>query len=72
MTSHRVYPQNDSGVARNLQAKFAGLAWIGAAVGEPTRNTHTDPQTFGFIDKMMKRKRWINQTDSVLLSEVEF
>jgi hypothetical protein len=76
MTSHRAYPQNDSRVARNLQAKFGtdgtvsefstillskirgsirspSLARIGATVGAPTQNTQTDPQTFGFIDKIV-------------------
>jgi hypothetical protein len=49
MTSHRAYPQNDSGVARNLQAKFGADRRSGWRVYP--EQTHTP--TFGFIDKII-------------------
>jgi hypothetical protein len=42
MTSHRTYPQNDSGVARNLQAKFGADRRSGwRAYREQTAHKHS-------------------------------
>jgi hypothetical protein len=49
MTSHRAYPQNDSGVARNLQAKFGADRRSGWRAYPEQTHTHT----FGFIDKIV-------------------
>jgi hypothetical protein len=53
MTSHRAYPQNDPGVARNLQAKFGADRCSRWWANSEHTDTRTDPQTFGFIDKIL-------------------
>jgi hypothetical protein len=51
VTSHRAYPQNDSGVARNLQAKFGADRFSRWRANSEQTDTQTRRQTFGFIDR---------------------